>query len=113
MKKYKVKVIREDEYEVEFDESVFDEEFIDDFKEYFYDLDTLEEHAEHIAQFRARFGERFIEGYGSPKVDGELPIIAAQFEKELKHVNFGLNINVISEDDFDRMEIEVEEIPND
>ena len=110
MAKFKVKVIREDEYEVEFDEKEFDNEFMEHFKNYFYDFDTLKEHAEHIAQFRARFGERFIEGYGLPKVNGERPFMAQINEDVEKQVNYGLNINIISEDDFDRMDIEVEEI---
>jgi len=48
----------------------FDEAFIAEFRQSFYDFDTLEEHAEHIAQLQARgvidltaTGE-FIEGYG-------------------------------------------------
>lgn len=55
MKKFKVRVERVDEYEIEFDENVINKEFMEDFKKYFYNFDTLEEHAEHIAQFRARF----------------------------------------------------------
>lgn len=110
MKKYKVKVTREDEYEIEFDEKFFNREFLDHFKEYFYDFDDLEEHAEHIAQFRARFGEQHIEGYGLPMVNGKLPFIAKICEDELKSVNHGLNINIIREDDPWEMEIEVEEI---
>lgn len=110
MKKFRVKVERVDEYEIEFDEKVFDKDFMEHYKKYFQDFDTLEEHAEHIAVFRARFGERFIEGYGLPKVNGELPFMAQINEKTTKQVNHGLNINIISEDDFYDMDIEVEEI---
>lgn len=81
----------------------FNQEFLDYFKEYFYDFDDLEEHAEHIAQFRARFGEQHM-------VNGKLPFIAKMREDELKSVNHGLNINIIREDDSWEMEIEVEEI---
>ena len=90
MKKFKVVVTRENEYEIEFDENVFNQEFIDHFKEYFCDLDTLEDHAKNIAQFRARFGERFIEGYGMPKVNGKIPFVARVREEELRYVNHGL-----------------------
>lgn len=110
MKKFRVTVIREDEYEVEFDENIFDKDFMEHFKEYFYDFDSLEEHAAHIAQFRARFGERFIEGYGLPRVDGKLPFAARVDKENIKSVNQGLNINIISEDDLDRMDTEVEEV---
>lgn len=105
MKKFKVKVERVDEYVIEFDENVINKEFIDSFKEYFYDFDTLEEHAEHIAQFRARFGERFIEGYGNVMVNGRVPFMVKEEEVEK-----GINIKVVSEDDLDNMYIDVEEI---
>lgn len=105
MKKFKVKVERVDEYVIEFDENVINKEFIDNFKEYLYDFDTLEEHAEHIAQFRARFGERFIEGYGNVMVNGRVPFMVKEEEVEK-----GINIKVVSEDDFDNMYIDVEEI---
>ena len=105
MRKFKVKVERIDEYEIELDENIINEEFMEHYKEYFLDIDTLEEHAENIAIFRARFGERFIEGYGNPMVNGRLPFM----EKE-ENVQKGINIKVINEDDFDNMYIEVEEI---
>lgn len=108
MKKFKVTVIREDEYEIEFDEEIFNKKFIEDFKEVFYNFDSLEEHAEHIALHRARFGQKFIEGYGIPFVSGRKPLIYG--DKEEKQVAYGLNINIISEDDFDYMDIEVKEI---
>lgn len=105
LKKFRVRVERVDEYEIEFDEEVFDKDFMEHYKKYFQDFDTLEEHAEHIAQFRARFGERFIEGYGNPMVNGRLPWMV-----EEKDAQKGINIKVISEDDFYNMDIEVEEI---
>lgn len=107
MKKFRVTVTREDEYEIEFDEEVYNKEFIEDFKEYFYDFDSLKEHAEHIAQHRARFQQEFIEGYGIPLINGKEPYVLIQYENSILH---GLNINIISEDDFDRMNIEVEEV---
>lgn len=105
MKKFKVRVERVDEYEIEFDENIINKEYIEDFKKYFYSFDTLEEHAEHIAQFRARFGERFIEGYGNVMVNGTLPFMVKEEEVEK-----GINIKVVSEDDLDNMYIDVEEI---
>ena len=108
MKKFRVTVTREDKYEIEFDEEIYNEEFIEDFKEVFYNFDSLKEHAGHIAQHRARFGQRFIEGYGIPFVNGEKPLVYG--EREEKQVAQGLNINIISEDDLYDMEIEVEEV---
>lgn len=103
MKKFKVRVERVDEYEIEFDEDIINKEFMKNYSEFFSDIDTLEEHAENIAVFRARHGERFIEGYGNPLVNGKLPFKEKDVEK-------GININVISEDDFYDMYVEVEEI---
>lgn len=45
-----------------------------------------------------------------PKVNGKIPFVARVREEELRYVNHGLNINIISEDDFDNMDVEVEEI---
>ena len=105
MRKFKVKVERIDEYEIEFDEDIINQEFMDSYKKFFSDIDTLKEHAENIAQFRARFGERFIEGYGNPMVNGRLPWMV-----EEKDAQKGINIKVISEDDFNEMWVEVKEI---
>lgn len=53
---------------VTLDETKFDETFMKEFRESFYQFDTLEEHAEHLAQLEARGlvddYEPFIEGYG-------------------------------------------------
>lgn len=94
MKKFECRVEREDKYTVEFDESICNEEWMKQFREHFYNFHTLEEHAEHIAQFRARFGSKFIEGYGVPLENGEVP-----YWTNKEHVNHAINIKVISEDD--------------
>lgn len=55
---------------VTLDVEMFDEPFMREFRERFYDFDTIEEHAEHIAQLQARglidieVIPEFIEGYG-------------------------------------------------
>lgn len=94
MKSFQCSVERVDKYTVEFDESVINEEWMEHFRRYFYNFHTLEEHAEHIAQFRARFGKRHIEGYGVPLENGKAPYWAKENE-----VNKAINIKVISEDD--------------
>lgn len=45
---------------------------MNDFRDYFYDFDTIEEHAEHLAQLEARelIDGDFVEGYGSLKEMG-------------------------------------------
>jgi len=94
MKKFNCEVTRVDTYEITLDETVLDKEWMNHFKRYFYNIDDLQGHAENIAQFRARFGDRFIEGYGVPLVDGKVPYYANE-----KEVNKGISIRVISEDD--------------
>jgi hypothetical protein len=103
MKKFKVAVTRIDEYIVSIDENLANQEWMDHFKKYFYDFNTLEEHAEHIAQYRARFGEGFIEGYGDILINGKPGL----FVNEDK-VNKAFNIRIISEDN--NIETEAEEI---
>lgn len=69
IKKYKLQFTQE--LEIEIDDEKLTEEFMDEFKEYFYDFDTIEEHVEHIGQIYARSaystkdGKPFIEGYGT------------------------------------------------
>jgi len=93
MKKFKCVVTRTDEYEIEIDDKVLDEKWMKAFKEVMFNFDTYEEHAEQIAQMRARFGEHFIEGYGNTLVNGEKP-----WYTDEENVNKSININIISED---------------
>ena len=94
MKAFDLVVERKEHYEVHLDEEVLNEEWMENFRKDFYDFETLQEHAEHIAQFRARFGSRMIEGYGVPLENGEKPWYA-----EEKQVNRAINIEIISEDE--------------
>ena len=102
MKRFKTTVTRTDEYIIEIDENVIDEEWMKNFVQYFDDFDTYKEHAEYLAQHRARFQHDFIEGYGLVKVNGEIPKFVHG------HPNEGINI-IIESEDYD-CEIEVEEI---
>jgi len=103
MKRFKCKVERIDEYIIEFDESVLNDEWLDEFSKHFYKFKDLEEHAEHIAQHRARFEQNFIEGYGIPLVNGKVPHFADE-----KSVSKAINIIIVNEDE--DCEVEVEEI---
>ncbi|GAA0347876.1 hypothetical protein GCM10008931_43960 [Oceanobacillus oncorhynchi subsp. oncorhynchi] len=93
MKTFECGVERYDKFRVILNESVFTEEWMEEFREFFFDYYTLEEHAQHIAQHRARFGRSFIEGYGVPLEDGQIPYWA---NKDL--VNDGIDIVVLDED---------------
>lgn len=59
--------------EVEFDESKFTPEWMEEFRKYFYDFNTTDEHAEHLGQMFARelaTDTSFIEGYGMAQAMG-------------------------------------------
>jgi len=98
------------EYEIEIDDEICDKKFIKDFKKYFYDFDTLEEHAEHLSQHRARFRQNFIEGYGVPLINGKKPLRYPEYDD--KEIAKGININIISEDAPSGIEVDVMEVKN-
>lgn len=101
MKKYKVKVTTVDEYIIEFDDEIYNEQFIEAFKHFFCDFDDLSEHAEHIAKHKTRFTDDFIEGYGTIITNGHNPF---PYDKAIAK---GLNIRVLVDKDIDA---EVEEM---
>jgi hypothetical protein len=68
----KKRVFVSQEVEVEVDETKFDEAFMQEFRESFYNFHTLDEHIEHLAQLMGRglatgYSDDFIEGYGRAK----------------------------------------------
>lgn len=97
IKRFEVEVVRTDKYIIEIDEDVIDEKWMEEFRGFFYDFHTLEEHAKHIAQYRARFGNfnaGFIEGYGTPLLNGK----KSWSKKNEKAHQPAINIQVVSED---------------
>lgn len=103
MKKFRCTVTRVDEYVIELDETKMTPEWMAEFTQTMYDFETLDEHAKHLAQHRSRFPDQtFFEGYGVPRINGEVPYGAHKSE-----VDPGINIRVISEDS--DIEVEVEE----
>lgn len=56
--------------EVEVDESKFTDEFMEEFRKYFYDFDDIDDHIEYIANLAVNGAfdsfKPFIEGYGEP-----------------------------------------------
>ncbi|MFE3576868.1 hypothetical protein [Lysinibacillus sp. NPDC059133] len=106
IRKFEVEVVRTDKYVIEIDDEVINEKWMDDFSQVFYDFYKLEEHAKHIAQFRARFNNSrmdagYIEGYGMPYLNGQKSI----FEKNESMHQPAINIRVVSEDDDIEMDV--------
>lgn len=98
MKKFKCVVTRVDEYEIEFDEDIINEEWMSDFRDFMYPFTELKEHAEHLAQYKARIDNGFIEGYGVVKINGRIPFPYNTEGHEGTCKEEGINIRVISED---------------
>jgi hypothetical protein len=108
MKRYECTVTREDKYIIEFDENVINEEFMEEFRQCFYNYKTLADHAKNIAQLRARFpDDSFIEGYGRVKVNGSVPFFFGE-ERGREDCEDAINIKVVSEDR--NCDVEVKEI---
>lgn len=117
MKKFKCTVTRVDEYKIEIDENIINDEWMEHFRSYMYDYYELSEHAEHLAQFQARIGDQdFIEGYGHVKRNGKLLYSREDYdesgkrlpESECRQPAPGINIKVVSEDN--DCEVDVEEV---
>jgi hypothetical protein len=102
MKRFKCVVETRKEYIVEINEEVHNQEWMDHYKRYFIDVDSLDEHAENIAWNRAVHGESHYEGYGYVLVDGRNP-----FMRKDDEVTKSINIKIIDEDD---IEIDVVEL---
>jgi len=68
MKKFTVEVVQT--VEIQIDETKLDEKFMQEFRDSFYQFDTIEDHAEHLGQLACRglinTYSDFIEGYGPP-----------------------------------------------
>ena len=107
-RKFKVSVIRYDDYEIELDDEVLTEDWMKEWRQQFYSFTNLRDHAEHLAQLQARFGDSFLEGYGHVRRDGEY-IWPGNTEghKDDLHAD-GINIKIINEDNC--TEIDTEEI---
>jgi hypothetical protein len=117
VKKFKCTVTRVDEYIIELDETILNEEFNKEFREYFYNFYDLEDHARFFAQFQARFDdESFIEGYGHITRDGKLPFSGSDFDangnwkpEDERRKPFA-GVNIITTDNAEECDVEVTEI---
>ena len=102
IKKFKVEVTRTDEYIVEIDEDIYNKKWREEFQQYFWPLDSTEAIAKDLAVKQMISGQGFWEGYGYVKQDGKM-----WFPLHARKAVEGLNIQVISRDDY---ECETEEI---
>jgi len=106
MKKFKVEVTTTNTYEIELDENVINEEWMREFRDTFYSFNSLEEHAQQIAEQRARNVQRtdtFLEGYGKVRIKDY-----GFDSKEWENPVDGITVTVIDEGEI--TETEVEEI---
>lgn len=96
MKKFKCNVTREYEYEIEFDENVWNEDELKDWSKYFQDVNNLKELAGILAEYKTRFDKgEFIEGFGIPMINGKKPYVFGNPNPDIEE---SVNINIISED---------------
>ncbi|MBV6681469.1 hypothetical protein [Bacillus thuringiensis] len=105
MKKFVCTVTRVDKFTIALDENKMDASWFENFKNNFYDIEDLKRHAEMIAQYRARFGDECIKGYGIPLEKGNPPIGVSE---DGWRVFDAIHIHVISEDN--DCEVEIKEI---
>ena len=104
IKKFQCEVEITAKYIIEFDESIINKEWMDNFSRYFYSIDTLEEHAEYITEQISIHGvDTFIEGYGFPRIiyhnenssSNSEPYEYKRFGVEESYINHGITIHVI------------------
>lgn len=94
MKRFKCHVELESDYIIEIDDNELGQEFLDAYKKHFdHNTETWEEHADYIA-VRKALGDEFIEGYGTPTVNGKDPRWFPD-----KELNCPINIIVESENE--------------
>ena len=95
MKKFKCTVTREYEYEIEFDENVWNEEEIGRWSSVFEEIESLQDLAEILAKLKTKYDKgEFIEGYGIPMINGKKPYV---FGDPNPNIEESVNINIIDE----------------
>lgn len=104
VKSFKCKVIREDSYTIEIDDSVIDKNFMKDFSEVLYDVNSIEDVVKDIARLRAENHRSFIEGYGAPLINGKKSCIVEEDE-----IQPAINI-IEKENESNDIEVKIEEI---
>lgn len=105
MKKYKCTVTKEYEYEIEFDENVWNEEELKEWSKSFFDVDGLQELAEELAALKTKYDNgEFIEGFRIPMINGKKPYVFGNPNPDIEE---SVNINIISEGEVDVYSVEM------
>lgn len=104
MAKFKIEVTRVDEYEIEVDETIYDQQALKNWSQTFWDVDSAQELAESLAETVARngAGRNFMEGFGTVKTYYSDGSEKTQYTRDFKRITEftpGLSIRIISEDD--------------
>lgn len=104
IKKFQCEVEITAKYIIEFDETIINKEWMDNFSRYIFELDTLEDHAKIISSYVANFGlDSFIEGYGYPRIIcydlGGNPYEYNRFMVSDSDINNAITIHVIEDID--------------
>lgn len=91
MKTFRISVTQT--IDITLDDAKFDSRFMTEFRQHFFAFDTIEEHAEHLAQLQARgihdlspFVSEFVEGYGPSHdmgIKGTVRSTDIEFEAEI------------------------------
>jgi hypothetical protein len=99
MKKFECEVVITSKYIIEIDDEKLGQEFLDHYKKYFADINDWEEHAQNIAEQKAKNSdlEVFIEGYGVPLINGKDP----RWHKGNGDLEKSINVNIIFENEVD------------
>lgn len=87
MKQFNIELVRRDKVKVELDPNFFNEEWFKEFRQFFYDYETLEEIAEYITFNVVHNNQTFIEGIGTPLQNGKRPYWIKKDEEVNEHVN--------------------------
>ncbi|MCR1932625.1 hypothetical protein [Enterococcus gallinarum] len=87
MEKFEIELVRRDKVKVELDPEYFTEEWLEEFRQYFYDFFTLKECAEHIVYNVVHNNATEIEGFGIPLRDGKRPYWIKDNQEVNEHIN--------------------------
>lgn len=113
MSKFKINVIRTDEYEIEIDEKIWDEKAIQEWAKVFYEAESTEDIAKDLAGSIMKMGSDygFMEGFGYVKTlrsDGSQKKHFGEGFKEIKKSEYtkGIVLKVLQEDEDYEYEIQ-------
>jgi len=92
MKTFETEVIRRDNYEIEIDEEIWNEQALKDWGSVFHPVDSVKDIAKHLAICIIRQGyESFIEGYG---------YVRTFYSNGTQYTAYGEGFKPIADDDY-------------